>query len=211
MANCIIFCAAGFTGLLEPPASGDFLIAADGGLKHTQALRLSPHAIVGDFDSLGYVPEGAEVYPVEKDDTDAMLAIRMGLERGFRTFYLYGGLDGDRLDHTVANFQALRFLTAHGARGFLVGNHQIVTLIENEALRFPAGLQGDLSVFAYGGMARGVTLKGLYYPLDCQDLTPDFPLGVSNHLTGEKALVRVEEGALLVLWSRQSPLPEVTP
>lgn len=209
MANCIIFCAAGFTGLLEPPAPDDFLIAADGGLKHTASAQLTPNAIVGDFDSLGYIPDGAEVYPVEKDDTDSMLAIRMGLEKGFRTFYLYGALDGNRLDHTVANFQALRFLQNHGARGFLIGNHQIVTLIENEALRFPAECRGDLSVFAYGGTARAVTLEGLYYPLRRQSLTPDFPLGVSNHFTGEEAVVRVEDGALLVLWSRQAPLPEV--
>ncbi len=210
MANCIIFCAAGFTGLLQPPAPDDFLIAADGGLKHTEAEHLSPHVIVGDFDSLGYIPEGAEVYPVEKDDTDSMLAIRMGLERGYRTFYLYGALDGDRLDHTVANFQALRFLRSHGARGFLIGNHQIVTLIEHEGLHFPVGCRGDLSVFAYGGTANGVTLEGLYYPLEHHDLTPAFPLGVSNHFTGEEASVRVENGALLVLWSRQSSLPEVT-
>lgn len=209
MANCIIFCAAGFTGLLEPPAPDDFLIAADGGLKHASSAQLTPDAIVGDFDSLGFIPEGAEVFPVEKDDTDSMLAIRMGLERGCRTFYLYGALDGDRLDHTVANFQALRFLRSRGARGFLIGNHQIVTLIENEALHFPAGCRGDLSVFAYGGTARAVTLEGLYYPLNRQELTPDFPLGVSNHFTGEEAAIRVENGALLVLWSRQAPLPEV--
>lgn len=211
MANCIIFCAAGFRGLLQSPAPDDFIIAADGGLKHTASAQLTPNAIVGDFDSLGYVPQGAQVHPVEKDDTDSMLAIRMGLEKGFRTFYLYGALDGDRLDHTAANFQALRFLQNHGARGFLIGNHQIVTLIENEALQFPAGCRGDLSVFAYGGAARAVTLEGLYYPLNGQPLTPDFPLGVSNHFTGQPACIRVEDGALLVIWSRQSPLPEAAP
>lgn len=210
MANCIIFCAAGFTGLLEPPAPDDFLIAADGGVTHAQSAQVTPDAIVGDFDSLGYTPEGAQVYPVEKDDTDSMLAIRLGLEKGCRTFYLYGALDGDRLDHTVANFQALRFLRSRGARGFLIGNHQIVTLIENEALQFPAGCRGDLSVFAFGSDAKAVSLSGLYYPLHRQSLTVDFPLGVSNHFTGEAASVRVEDGALLVLWSRQFPLPEVT-
>lgn len=210
MANCIIFCAAGFTELLQPVEASDFLIAADGGLRHTQALLLSPNAVVGDFDSLGYVPEGAAVYPVEKDDTDSMLAIRMGLERGCRTFYLYGALDGSRLDHTVANFQALKFLRDHGARGFLIGNHQIVTLIEDETLQFSEACRGDVSVFAYGGDAE-VSLSGLYYPLESGKLTPAFPLGVSNHFTGAPAAVSAQKGSLLVIWSRQAPLPEVAP
>ena len=110
MANCILFCAAEFDALAQPIGEDDFLIAADGGLRHVQALGLTPDAVIGDFDSLGYVPEQAVVYPVEKDDTDAMLAVKLGLERGFRRFVIYGGMDGKRLDHTVANFQTLSFL-----------------------------------------------------------------------------------------------------
>ena len=69
MADCILFCAAEFDALAQPIGEDDFLIAADGGLRHVQALGLTPDAVIGDFDSLGYVPEQAVVYPVEKDDT----------------------------------------------------------------------------------------------------------------------------------------------
>ena len=78
MKKCVIFCAGGFEGLVQPIENTDFVIAADGGLRHAQALGLTPNLILGDFDSLGYVPQGAEVFPVEKDDTDAMLAIKKG-------------------------------------------------------------------------------------------------------------------------------------
>ena len=121
MGKCIIFCAAEFDSLVQPPAAEDYIIAADGGLAHTNALGITPHCILGDFDSLGYVPESANVFPVEKDDTDAMLAVRRGLELGYKEFYLYGSLDGKRLDHTVANFQTLQFLCDHGAHGYLIG------------------------------------------------------------------------------------------
>lgn len=208
MENCIIFCAAGFDGLDFPIGPEDFVIAADGGLRHTGALGITPHAIVGDFDSLGYTPENSLVYPVEKDDTDAMLAIRLGLERGFRQFFLYGSLDGPRLDHTVANFQALKFLREHGARGYLLGQHQIVTVIEKEAVSFLPGAKGDFSAFAMGGEARGVTLEGLYYPLREASLTPGFPLGVSNHFTEAAARIGVRDGTLLLIWSREAGLPE---
>ena len=104
MNTCIIFGAAEFDRLAEPICLGDFVIAADGGLRHTKKLSILPDEILGDFDSLGYVPDTGVVYPVEKDDTDTMLAVRRGLELGFRRFVIYGGLEGRRLDHTVANF-----------------------------------------------------------------------------------------------------------
>ena len=208
MARCIIFCAAEFDALLDPIGLGDHIIAADGGLAHTQALGISPHDILGDFDSLGYIPDASQVFPVEKDDTDAMLAVRRGLGLGYREFLLYGSLDGPRLDHTVANFQTLQFLAAHNAFGYLIGNRQIVTVVKNGKIRFPAELEGTISVFCMGADAAGVTLKGLYYPLEKGTLSCGFPLGVSNHFTGAEASIEVESGSLLVIWDRNCGLPD---
>ena len=208
MKKCIIFCAAEFDALAAPIGPEDHVIAADGGLRHTQKLNILPHTILGDFDSLGFVPEGANVYPVEKDDTDAMLAARRGLELGFREFLFYGSLDGPRLDHTVANFQTLQFLADRDAQGYLIGKDYIVTVVKNGSLRFPAGCTGTVSVFCMGCDAEGVTLKGLYYPLENGSLAAGFPLGVSNHFTGETAEISVRNGSLLVLWDRQNGFPE---
>ena len=200
MKECVIFCAAECDGLARPIGQDAFVIAADGGLRHTQSLNITPNAVLGDFDSLGFCPEGANVFPVEKDDTDAMLAAKRGLSLGFREFLFYGSLDGPRLDHTVANFQMLLYLADHGAGGTLAGLRQKVTLLRNGVLRFPAGMRGNLSVFAMAGDAEGVTLRGLYYPLENASLTPGFPLGVSNHFTGDEAEITVEKGNLLIIW-----------
>jgi len=205
--SCVIFCAGGFESLAEPVKKEDYVIAADGGLAHTTKVGITPNLVLGDFDSLGYVPEQAEKFPVEKDDTDAMLAVRRGLGLGYRRFLLYGSLDGERLDHTVANFQTLQFLADHGARGCLVGKEILVTLVKNGSITFPAGCTGTVSVFCHGADARGVTLEGLYYPLKNGTLTAGFPLGASNHFTGEEASITVEQGSLLVLWQRQAGLP----
>ena len=208
MGKCIIFCAAGFDFLAAPIEKEDFVIAADGGLAHTEKLGIVPNEILGDFDSLGHVPAGANVFPVEKDDTDAMLAVRRGLELGYREFILYGSLDGPRLDHTVANFQTLQYLADHGAVGYLVGNSCIVTVVKEAAISFPAGKEGTISVFCMGADAEGVTLEGLYYPLERGKLTAGFPLGVSNHFTGKPVKISVETGSLLVLWDRKNGFPE---
>ena len=208
MNTCIIFGAAEFDRLAEPICPGDFVIAADGGLRHTKTLQIVPNEILGDFDSLGYVPEASTVYPVEKDDTDTMLAVRRGLELGYRRFVIYGGLEGRRLDHTVANFQTLQFLADHGAVGFLVGNNHIVTVVKDGAVRFDPACTGNISVFCMGAPAQGVTIEGLYYSLEEGTLTPGFPLGASNHFTGHEAVIRVRDGSLLVIYDRQMPLPE---
>lgn len=208
MKKCVIFCAADFDRLLLPLGKDDLVIAADGGLVHTQKLGVEPDVILGDFDSLGYVPQSANVFPVEKDDTDAMLAVRRGLELGYRDFVLYGSLDGPRLDHTVANFQTLEFLAEHGARGILVGAETLVTVVRNGSLTFPGGKEGTISAFSLTGQARGVTLEGLYYPLNGGTLTCGFPLGASNHFTGRQATISVEEGSLLLIWQRSDGLPE---
>ena len=210
MANCIIFCAAGFYGLAEPTQKDDFLIAADGGLAHMKKAGLIPNGILGDFDSLGYIPESALVFPVEKDDTDAMLAVRKGLELGYKRFLLYGSLDGPRLDHTVANFQTLQFLADHGATGYLIGKDHIVTVVKNASISFPASASGILSVFCMGQDARGVTLQGLKYNVDDIVLTAGFPLGVSNHFTGNKARITVTDGSLLVIYDRENGFPTET-
>ena len=207
MKECVIFCAAEFTGLARPIGPDAYVIAADGGLRHTENLGLTPNAVLGDFDSLGYTPKGAGVFPVEKDDTDAMLAVRLGLERGCDEFLLYGSLDGPRLDHTVANFQTLQFLADHGAVGYLIGNTTIVTVVKNGKIIFPAGLSGTISVFCMGKDAEGVIERGLFYGLENGVLTSGFPLGVSNHFTGEKAEISVKNGSLLVLWDRNCGLP----
>ena len=210
MGKCIIFGAAAFDRLATPIQSDDLVIGADGGMVHLKRLGLQPDVILGDFDSLGYVPEGAQVFPVEKDDTDSMLAVRHGLDRGYTEFLFYGCLDGERLDHTLSNYQTLAYLRSHGARGYLIGRKQIVTVLEGETARFSPEAEGILSVFAVSGEARGVTIKGLQYTMEDGILSPDFPLGVSNHFVKKPAEISVKIGKVLLMWDAENGLPDIS-
>ena len=211
MDKCIIFCAGGFDELAERIHSNDFLVAADGGLQHLQKLGLTPDGVLGDFDSLGYVPESATVFPVEKDDTDSMLAVRQGLKMGYRRFVLYGALDGPRLDHTVANFQTLQFLADHGAVGYLVGLTAMATVVKNGSISFSKDAKGIISVFCLGADAKDVSIRGLKYTMQNGTLSAGFPLGVSNHFIGEKSEISVKNGSLLIIYDRENGFPEVAP
>ena len=203
MKHCVIFCGGEFDRLHTPIPADSFLIAADRGLEHIQKLNLSPDLVIGDFDSLGYQPQGAAVFPVEKDDTDSMLAVRRGLEAGCTDFLLYGALDGSRVDHTMANFQLLAFLAEHGARGTLLGLRQCATLVKDGCITFPGEYEGIFSVFCLGADAKGVTIRGGQYEVEKVTLTAAFPLGVSNHFVGKSVEVSAQQGQLLVIYDRQ--------
>lgn len=201
---CVIFGA----GEVFAPAEldkNDLVIAADGGYAKAVASGLTPDIVIGDFDS-GEMPCDTEAFVIklnrDKDETDMLAAVRVGLRRGCRTFVLYGGVGG-RLDHTVANLHVLLHLNSFDAKGFLVDERTVATVITDGKFILPDSAKGVFSVFAYGGVAEGVTLKGVKFPLENHTLTPDFPLGVSNEtLPDRKTEISVKHGSLLIFFPR---------
>ena len=198
--RCVIFTARceGDPASAYEPRPDDCVLCADGGWRIAEKLGLHPDRVVGDFDS-SLPPEGADVlrYPVEKDDTDTMLCLKRGLAMGFDDFVIVGGFGG-RLDHTLANLQALLYAKRRRARAVLSDGLSWATAIEGEALTLPRR-PGHLSVFAMDGVCRGVTIRGAQYEAEEIELTNAFPLGVSNCFAADAAEISVREGALLVL------------
>ena len=203
MRRCFIFAAGTFYGLRERPAPGDAVIAADAGYRVCRELGIVPDLLLGDFDSMEAPADFPRVerVPVEKDDTDTMLAVKTALAWGCDTVYLYGGTGGKRLDHTLANLQSLLYLRRRGARGYLHDDDFLWTVIENESLTIRRTVEwGLFSAFCLGDRAEGIDETGFQYPLQDAVLTPEFPLGVSNHLVEPEATITVRRGALAVGW-----------
>ena len=200
MYACYVFGAGDDCEVRLLPGPKDLVIAADGGLRLLEAHGIRPDVTLGDFDSLGFIPEGEQVQvsPAVKDDTDLILACREGLARGYRVFRLYGGLGGARVSHTVANLQLLRWLADQGASGTLYGRNCELTLLRERTVRFPAEQTGFLSLFAAGDEAV-VTVRGAAYELEKGVLTGRFPLGVSNEFCGRETEVTAHEGDLLLI------------
>ena len=199
---CYIAGAGEWYGVMPEPKKDDLVIAADGGLDHLYARGLRVDVLIGDFDSISQSAlTGIETItlPCEKDDTDMLSAIHVGLERGYKTFHIYGGTGG-RLDHTLANIQCLGYLASVGARGYLWDDAQVVTAIRDGRIEFDETAKGTLSMFALGDEALGVSEVGLKYPLDNVRIVNTHPLGVSNEFSGEKSRVSVKKGTLIVVF-----------
>ena len=202
MKRCFIFAAGTFYGLRERPAPGDLVIAADAGYRVCQQAGIVPDLLLGDFDSMDQ-PDFPNIRrsPGEKDDTDTMLAVKTALEEGCDTVYIYGGTGGKRLDHTLANLQTLLFIRRRGARGYLYDDDFVWTAIENESLTIEKTVEwGLFSAFCLGDSAEGIDETGFQYPLADAVLTPEFPLGVSNHILEPTATITVRKGALAIGW-----------
>ena len=211
--RCCIFGAGDYHGERLDLVKDSYVIAADGGLLHTARYGIQPGLAVGDFDSLGSLPQGVKTltFPVMKDDTDMALAVKEALDYGCDSFYLFGGMGG-RLDHTLANMSLVLSLAGQGKSAYLIGKDCVITsLCAGEKLWFSSACRGTLSVFAAGDRAEGVTLSGLLYPFTNGCLTNERALGVSNHFTAEAATVTLTSGKLYLLWDTvDNPLPERT-
>lgn len=205
LKKCYIFAAGEYYGELPviPPES--LIIAADGGYSRLLKAGIEPDLIVGDFDSLGFVPETDKVikFLSEKDDTDTGLAVDEGIKRGCGEFYIYGGTGG-RLDHTLANIQCVAGLSQSGRRGFLFGDGYAVTAVTDGSIIFDETQSGYISVFAHSERAYGVYEKGLKYSLDDATLSNGVPIGVSNEFTGRASEISVTHGTLIILYQFSS-------
>lgn len=188
--------------LLQNSRAGDvFIICADHGYDHAQSLGIQPDLLLGDFDSMQTVRQGVAtetlVYPCEKDDTDTVAAVKEALRRGFTMVELHG-CTGGRLDHYLGNVACLLYLHHRGAKGILYapwGTAQIV-----EGTHVLTHMQGrTVSILPAEGSAQGVTLTGFHYPLHDATLTAEYPIGISNVVEQEQAVIRVRDGALLLI------------
>lgn len=213
MKRCIIIGAGDLTVSEIPVRDEDYVIAADGGYLYCKALEIVPDLILGDFDSVGEReaeelariqkadPERIVVLPAEKDDTDMLAAIRMGLEEGCKEFYIYAG-QGGRLEHTIANIQCLKYIRECGAVGYMMDGGSMILVAKDETVSFQPQTRGFLSLFSMGDKAEGVTIRNMKYELRDAEITNSFPIGISNEFIGEQASVTVRRGTLMIILSQ---------
>lgn len=179
---------------------GDLVICADGGYAHAEVLGLAPDWLVGDFDSQdgdSAAPHVIRVRP-EKDDTDLQLALEQGVALGYRKFVVIGALGG-RLDHSLAAMQLLVWMAEQGYHCELLDGRNRMTVLLPGTHRIEKNRYYYLSLFAYREACRGITLKGMKYPLTNATVTDTYPIGVSNEILGDAGEVEFKDGVLLLI------------
>lgn len=178
----------------------DYYIFCDAGVRHKDALCVTPSLIVGDFDSTDNPNLDIEtiVLPCEKDDTDTFYAVKEGIKRGFTDFLLLGVV-GRRLDHTLGNVSILLFLHKKGFNAQMIDDYSIME-IADEKEREIEPVYPYFSLMNVSGDAHSVTIKNAKYELSDADIMCDYQYALSNEtVDGKVATVSIKDGKMLLI------------
>jgi thiamine pyrophosphokinase len=183
----------------------DLVICCDGGIRHLEALGLTPDLIIGDFDSVNsalldtYIKRGVEVrtFPVEKDETDTELAAQAAIEIGVDEVVLLGALGG-RWDHSYANIMVLVKLQKLGIEATILHSHNRIAVSNHKLIL--DGKPGQLvSLLPLGENVEVYNTNGLKYQIKRQKMPLDAPFGISNLFIKSKAEIQISSGWLMVI------------
>lgn len=202
MKRCLIV-AGGDYAPIGPVGEGEFVLACDRGYAHCLREGIVPDLILGDFDSYtAALPGGVPVlrYPIEKDDTDTMLAVRWAKENGFDAVALRCAFGG-RLDHLLSNVQTLHYAVTLGMEAEAGDGCNYLRVLRPGAYHIPRREGQSLSLLALTEKVEGLTIRGTKYEAEGITLCNPTTLGQSNAFRGD-AEIRFESGVLALVCCR---------
>lgn len=177
------------------------VVAADGGANRLRGGSETPHAIIGDMDSLEdraawEARDGVQVVPVsEQESTDMEKCLR--LTRA--PLYLAAGFLGGRLDHSLGALHSLmRFADR---RIVLVGEEDVAFLAPlHWRARLAAGAR--VSIFPLAP-CEGIASEGLFWPLERLAMAAGERIGTSNRAERTEVALLLDRRAAVVMLERR--------
>ncbi len=188
----------------ERPEEGDFVIAADGGYRNAALMNVHVNLLVGDFDSLGQIPDDVDdvlQVPAEKNETDTQLAVRLALEKGANDLVILASTSG-RVDHAISVLAILEDLWEKKIPAHIVNGQNRVRFIRNSGTILVRSQYRYFSVLAADDKIKGVSIEGGKYPLANRTILRKDQFAVSNEITKNAALITVKKGGAYIIESR---------
>ena len=203
MRRCVIVGAGEIHSKIDV-RSGDFVIAADGGFCHLRNAGIKPDVLIGDFDSLGHIPDDVDEVmqlPPEKDLTDTQVAVDLAIEKGADEIVIVGSTAG-RLDHALSNLAILEKYWGNRIPMYIVNGQNRVRFIRNSGFIVVRSKYKYFSIIVADEKVKGVSIEGAKYPLVNQTMTRIHQYAVSNEIVKNAALINVKKGGLYIIESR---------
>lgn len=185
-------------------AQAEYIICADGGVRHAQACGIQPNLVVGDFDSGTYPDFDVEVIQLkpEKDDTDLLSCTREALRRGADQI-TYVCASGGRIDHFLSNLSLLEFLYEHDCRGILIDSRNRVTFHGGGTLTYSADpAYKYVGIIPLDETLTGLTLRGTKYVVTDAEVSRFQPYTTSNEPVEPEYSITIGSGRALVIESK---------
>lgn len=171
---------------------------------------IQPIFSVGDFDSVNneerlMLMKNLQIEPVEakKDDTDLALGVAQAVERGYTEITIYGATGG-RLDHFMGVLQILQkpqYLHQSIKIKVIDQQNHIQLLNEGKYVINRDSTYPYISFIPLNDKTI-LTLQGFKYNLNQEHLNLGSTLTISNEVKVNEAIIRVEQGTVLKIRSR---------
>jgi len=205
MPNAVIL-ANGFPPsretLTRALARSSLFVCSDGGANIARDLGVTPHAIVGDLDSvttetLAHFHDVRLIRDEDTECTDTEKALEWVLAQDtFEVVTLLGATAG-RLDHVMGHVSLLR---RYQQRTQLIMEDDVERAWLASGTAAIEERPGTVvSFFAVGGPAEGVTTDNLQYRLRDSRLEMGSQDSISNVVVANPASIRIAHGELLVI------------
>lgn len=188
----------------ERAQEGDIVVCADSGYKNALSMGVKVDVLVGDFDSLGNIPEGdfeLVRVPAEKNSTDTQLAVDIAIERGANEIIIISSTSG-RVDHALSTMAVLEYLWTKRIPAVVVNGQNRVRFISDSGAIIIRSKYKYFSVVTLDKTAKKVSIEGAKYPLVKKDIERGFQFAVSNEIVKNAALITVKKGSVYIIESR---------
>lgn len=177
------------------------VICCDAGFLVAKRFGLKTKAVIGDFDTLGYIPESncdVITFAKEKDDTDTMLAVRYAIDNGYECVRILCALGG-RADHLFANLQTLFFLSKSIPDSKIISDDCEILFLNSDTITIHKDKFRFFSVFSFSDNCYGVSITGSKYQTSDGRFSNDFPLGACNEFIDDNVVISCENGSLMIV------------
>jgi thiamine pyrophosphokinase len=189
---------------LEHIKGADFLIGVDRGAYFLAQRNIKMNLAIGDFDSVNEaellcVTQFAQQsirYKPEKDETDTELALKAAIKISEK-ITIVGGLGG-RHDHTLANLHLLYKSKENGCFCELYDEKHHIILV-HDVYYLKKDKYKLISLIPFTTEVSGISVMGCRYPLNNATFKIGVTRGISNYLVENEGVIRVKEGALIVV------------
>lgn len=188
----------------ERPSGDDIVICADSGYKNALSMNVKVNVLVGDFDSIGRIPDDIDEIikvPVEKDQTDTQLAVNIALERGAEEIVIVCSTSG-RVDHALSAMAILEKLWDKRIPATVVNGQNRVRFIRDSGTIIIRSAYKYFSVVTLDKIAKKVSIEGGKYPLLKKDISRGEQFAISNEIVKNAALITVKKGSVYIIESR---------
>ena len=172
-------------------------VGVDGGADHLLAARITPAAVIGDFDSLSDRARATFADLLNHTPDQSTTDFEKALTCSAAPMVLGLGFTGGRLDHVLS---VLNVLVRHHQRAVVLVDADDVSFVAPLGrITFQAAQDTRVSIMPMGEAT--VTVSGLRWPFSRMRMTPDGFVSPSNAATG--GMVTIEtDGPILVTLPR---------